>query len=162
MGLQELYQTQMDELSRGVPFVTSAGLRVQLLPPAAPEWRRHDVRQAKAVWKYRELEWFDYPEDVLDDRDVAEFVTGVIDWDTDAAGVPCTRESREQAARTYPPLRLEVVREIRRRRSEHTEQVAALGKGSAASSPSASSTQTTPRSDATSSGAASPSPATST
>lgn len=158
MGLQELYQTQMEELKTGVPFTTSVGLVVFLLAPAAAEWKRHDVRQAKRVWQYRDLEWFDWPEDVVDEREVAEFVTGVIDWDVARAGAPCTREVREQAARDLPPFRLEVVQEIRRRRGAHLAGVRDLGKGSAPSSPSSSSTPIEPTSDAPSSAEASASP----
>lgn len=157
MGLQDLYQAQMDELTRGVPFVTSVGLRVMLLAPAADEWRRHGVREAKRVYPYRDVEWFDWPESVLDERDVFEFVTGVVDWDAAVAGIPCTREAREQAARQYPPFRHEVLLEIRRRRGDYAQAVVALGKGSAPSSPSSSSTPTAPPSAETSPAAAGPS-----
>lgn len=162
MGLKALYHEQMEELRRGRPFVTSTGFTVYLLPAAAQEWRRHDVRQSKAVWKYRDMEWFDWPEEVLDQRDLAEFVTGVIDWDVAVAGEPCTIENRTRAAKELPPLLQEVVAEIRRRRTQNRAEVAALGKGSAGSSPSGSSTETTSAPTDTPSSAMAETPASST
>jgi len=143
-NLYELYQPDIEAAARGVPFTTSRGITLWLLPDWAAEWDRCAVDRAILVKDYLALDWWEMPSDLRDRVTVREFETAVVAWDaTDAEGtpMPCTVDAKRQVARDIRPLLLEVMAEVRRRREERRGAIVALGKDFAPSSAPSSNTR---------------------
>lgn len=128
-----LYQPDLEAVAQGVPFVTSRGLTVWLLPEWAEEWDRFTVDRAVMCKDYLELEWYDMPADLRERISIREFGTAVVRWDLaqpDGSALPCTSEAKRQVATEVRPFRLEVLAEVRDRRAKRLTGLAALGKDS--------------------------------
>lgn len=146
-NLYALYQPDIEAAQRGIPFTTSRGITVWLLPDWAVEWDRCAVDRAVLVKDYVELDWWEMPADLRERVMVREFETAVVAWDVsqeDGTPLPCTVDAKRKVAADVRPFALEVMAEVRRRRDDRRAALVAAGKDSAGSSAPSSSTPADP------------------